>query len=100
VQTMEPLAQANHVAVEANDDLSEGQSTNAVSLVRALAGATVAVCTHGDVIAEILVTLADEDMLDLGPNPRQAKGSVWVLDSEDGCFRSAKYYPPVVVESV
>ena len=96
----EPFAQAHHLDVEPDDDLAEGQSASAVSLIRALAEDNVAVCTHGDVIAEILVTLADEDMLDLGPNPRQAKGSVWALDGEDGSFTSARYFPPVVVESV
>ena len=100
LQTMEPLAQANHVSVEASEELSEGQSCAAVSLVRALAGDNVALCTHGDVIAEILVTLADEDRLDLGLNPRQAKGSIWVLDGQDGFFTSAQYFPPAVVESV
>jgi broad specificity phosphatase PhoE len=100
VQTVEPLAQAHHLEVEPAEDLAEGQSNAAVGLVRALANDNVAVCTHGDVIAEILVALADEDMLDLGPNPRQAKGSVWALDGEDGIFSSARYFPPVVVESV
>jgi len=97
---MVPLAQANHVEVEPDEELSEGQSTSAISLVRNLVTENVAVCTHGDVIAEILVALADEDMLDLGPNPRQAKGSVWALNAEDGIFTSARYFPPVVVESV
>ena len=100
VQTVGPLAQAHHLEVEPAEDLAEGQSAAAVGLVRALAADNVAVCTHGDVIAEILVALADEDMLDLGPNPRQAKGSVWALDGEDGIFSSARYFPPVVVESV
>ena len=100
VQTVGPLAQAHHLEVEPEADLAEGQSTNAVRLVRKLAKDNAAVCTHGDVIAEILVALADEDMLDLGPNPRQAKGSVWALDGEDGVFTSARYFPPVVVESV
>jgi len=100
VQTVGPLAQANHLKVEPVEDLCEGQSSTAVSLIRSLAGDSVAVCTHGDVIAEILVALADEDMLDLGPNPRQAKGSVWALEGEDGLFTSARYFPPVVVESV
>jgi broad specificity phosphatase PhoE len=100
LQTMEPLALANHVSVEPSEELSEGQSCAAVGLVRALAGDNVALCTHGDVIAEILVTLADEDRLDLGPNPRQAKGSIWVLDGQDGFFTSAQYFPPAVVESV
>jgi len=100
VQTMEPLAAARAIKVEDNGDLAEGQSSAAVRLVRSLAGDNVAVCTHGDVIAEILVTLADEDRVDLGPNPRQAKGSMWVLEGSDGCFSSARYFPPVLVETV
>ncbi len=100
VQTVVPLAQANHVDVEPEEELAEGQNSSAVRLVRGLSADNVAVCTHGDVIAEILVALADEDMLDLGPNPRQAKGSVWALNAEDGIFTSAQYFPPVVVESV
>jgi broad specificity phosphatase PhoE len=100
LQTMEPLARASKLKVEPSEDLAEGQSFAAVGLVRQLAADNVALCTHGDVIAEILVTLADEDRLDLGLNPRQAKGSVWVLDSQDGFFTSAQYFPPAVVESV
>lgn len=100
LQTMEPLAQANGIAVEANEDLAEGQSLAAVSLIRSLAGTDAAICTHGDVIAEILVTLADEDRVDLGFTPRQAKGSVWALEGKDGFFTSARYFPPVVAEPV
>ena len=100
VQTMEPLAAARGIEVEPADDLAEGQSSAAVRLVRSLAGENVAVCTHGDVIAEILVTLADEDRVDLGLNPRQAKGSIWVLEGGDGSFTSARYFPPVLVETV
>jgi len=100
LQTMEPLAAAKALTVEPEDDLAEGQSVAAVALVRSLAGDNVALCTHGDVIVEILVTLADEDRVDLGSNPRQAKGSVWVLDGTDGSFTSARYFPPVLVETV
>jgi phosphohistidine phosphatase SixA len=100
LQTMEPLAQASSLHVEASEDLSEGQSSEAVSLIRSLAGTNAVVCTHGDVIAEILVTLADEDRVDLGITPRQAKGSVWALEGKEGIFTSAKYFPPVVAESV
>jgi hypothetical protein len=52
------------------------------------------------VIAEILVTLTDEDRVDLGLTPRQAKGSVWSLEGKDAFFTSARYFPPVVAESV
>jgi hypothetical protein len=66
----------------------------ALALVRSVAHEKIAVCTHGDVIPEILVALADEDHLDLGPRPRQAKGSVWVLEAEGGRFVKAAYLPP------
>jgi phosphohistidine phosphatase SixA len=100
LQTMEPLSRAHNLPAEANDALSEGQSSAAVSLIRSLAGTSAVVCTHGDVIAEILVTLADEDRVDLGLTPRQAKGSVWALEGKDSFFTSARYFPPVVAESV
>jgi broad specificity phosphatase PhoE len=100
VQTVVPLAKARGLEVELSDDLAEGQRASAVKLVRSLAGADVAVCTHGDVIAEVLMALADEDRLDLGPNPRQAKGSVWCLEGADGSFSSACYFPPVITETV
>ncbi|HMK97121.1 MAG TPA: phosphoglycerate mutase family protein [Acidimicrobiales bacterium] len=100
VQTVQPLAATLGLGVEEVPELEEGQSSAAVRLVRALAGKDVAICTHGDVIVEVLVTLADEDRVDLGPNPRQAKGSVWVLDGSDGSFSSAQYLPPVLVETV
>lgn len=100
LQTVQPLVQALGVDLKEAVELEEGQSSAAVRLVRSLAGKNVVACTHGDVIAEILVTLADEDRVDLGPNPRQAKGSVWVLDGANGSFTSAQYFPPVLVETV
>jgi broad specificity phosphatase PhoE len=100
VQTVEPLAEVFGLPVEQADELSEGQRAAAVKLVRSLAGQDAAVCTHGDVVAEILVSLADEDCVDLGPHPRQAKGSIWVLEGQEGRFSSARYIPPVVAETV
>ncbi len=99
-QTLRPLAVRRGLEVELDDALAEGQRADAVRLVRELAGQDVAVCTHGDVIVEILVSLADEDHVDLGASPKQAKGSVWVLEGADGRFRSADYRPPVVAERV
>lgn len=94
VKTVEPLAKALGLPVEEVDELGEGAGGDAVALVRSLAGANVALCTHGDVIPEILVALADEDRLDLGPAPRQAKGSTWVLQNKAGKFVKATYLPP------
>ena len=93
-ETMAPLAAAMQLKVENDDALAEGAGLAALALVRRVAHEKVALCTHGDVIPEILVSLADEDHLDLGPRPRQAKASVWVLEAEGDRFVKAVYLPP------
>ena len=94
VETVTPLAEALRVKVEEDESLAEGTGLAALDLVRRVAHEKIALCTHGDVIPEILVALADEDHLDLGPRPRQAKGSVWVLEAHGGRFVKAAYLPP------
>jgi hypothetical protein len=91
---VQPLAQDLGLKVEPSDALAEGAGPDALALVRSLHDSHVALCTHGDVIPEILVALADEDRLDLGSAPRQAKGSTWVLTSVKGRFVTARYVPP------
>ena len=95
VDTVRPLAAALHVKVEEEESLAEGMGLAGLALVRSVANEKIALCTHGDVIPEILVALADEDHLDLGPRPRQAKASVWVLEAPGGRFVKAAYLPPV-----
>jgi broad specificity phosphatase PhoE len=94
-ETVGPLAKALGIKVEVTEALAEGHGVEALQLVRSLAHDKVALCTHGDVIPDVLVPLADEDRLDLGPRPRQAKGSVWVLETSDELFTKATYLPPV-----
>ena len=93
--TVEPLADRLSLRVEACEDLAEGQGPAAVALVRALADDKVALCTHGDVIPDVLVAIADEDRVDLGHRPRQAKGSIWVLEANAGRFVKASYIAPL-----
>ncbi len=94
LQTVGPLGAHLSLRVEPVDDLAEGAGPSALALVRALADEKAALCTHGDVIPDVLVALADEDRLDLGHRPRQAKGSVWVLEAHAGRFTRATYVPP------
>jgi 8-oxo-dGTP diphosphatase len=94
IETVTPLAAAFELQVELEESLAEGAGLAAPQLVRRVAHEKIALCTHGDVIPEILVTLADEDHLDLGPRPRQAKASAWVLDAKEGRFVKAVYLPP------
>lgn len=94
IETVVPLAEKLGLEVESRPELAEGNGPAALALVRSVLGANVAICTHGDVIPEVLVALVDEDRLDLGVAPRQSKGSVWVLESEGARFTSATYLPP------
>ncbi len=94
VETVTPMAEALRVKIEEEECLAEGAGLAALGLVRRVANEKIALCTHGDVIPDILVALADEDHLDLGPRPRQAKGSVWVLEAEGDRFVKAAYLPP------
>ena len=94
VQTVQPLADELGLKVEEVEELAEGAGPQGLALVRRVSDWPVALCTHGDVIPEVLVALADEDRLDLGPTPRQAKGSAWVLRAEQGKFVQARYVRP------
>ena len=84
IQTVQPLADHLGLKVEEVDELAEGMGPPPWRWSGRWPGRTVALCTHGDVIPDVLVTLADEDRLDLGPAPRQAKGSAWVLKARAG----------------
>lgn len=94
VETVSPLSEAIGVEVEAVEALAEGDGRAAVELVHSLARQDVLLCSHGDIIPEILTALANGDGLDLGRNPRQEKGSVWVLETRKGRFVKAKYLRP------
>lgn len=96
IETIEPLASHFGLSVEISEELAEGAGAAALALVRALADEKVTVCTHGDVIPDVLVPLADEDRLDLGHHPKQAKGSVWILEHTNGRFSRAIYLAPTV----
>jgi 8-oxo-dGTP diphosphatase len=95
IQTVQPLADDLGRKVEEVDELAEGMGTETLVMIRAMSSRRIAMCTHGDVIPDVLVALADEDRLDLGAAPRQAKGSAWVLEASRGRFVKATYLPPV-----
>jgi len=94
VQTVQPLGDELGLKVEEVEELAEGAGPAAVALVRRFRDRPVALCTHGDIVPEVLIALAGEDRLDLGPDPRQPKGSAWVLQAEDGRFVKASYLRP------
>jgi len=98
LETMEPLAAKLALAVEHDDVLTPVRPTRAVGLVRALASTEAAgpvvVCTHGEVMGEVLAVLAAEDRLRLGRRRPGPKGCVWVIDFDLGVATRARYVAP------
>ena len=55
VQTVEPLARELRIEIEERDELAEGASRDeSLAFVEEVRGAGVALCTHGDVVHELL----------------------------------------------
>jgi 8-oxo-dGTP diphosphatase len=72
MQTVLPLAVAARTVPGADDRLGEGATDRSViALLRELAGARVAVCTHGDVMLALV-----------GSGAEARKGSTWLLDGD------------------
>jgi len=92
-ETVEPLAVRIGVDVEISDALGEGASlTDSLRLVEKLSDTNAALCSHGDVLANLLDHYARSGIvLD---DDRLEKASVWVLDTTDGAVRSARYVAP------
>lgn len=92
-ETVEPLAVRLGVNVELSDALGEGASlTDSLRLVEKLSDTNAALCSHGDVLANLLDHYARSGIvLD---DDRLEKASVWALDTTDGVVRSARYVAP------
>jgi 8-oxo-dGTP diphosphatase len=94
MDTVAPLGLALGLRVEPEEALAEGAGGLALDLVRALSTESAVLCSHGDVIPEILTSLAETDGLDLGRNPLVEKGSVWVIFPHRGRLSKAAYLAP------
>ena len=92
-QTVAPLGQRLAVPVETSDLLSEGTMLrDALRIVEKMSDRPTVLCTHGDVVLELLDHL--ERLGVLGNEARLEKGSTWVLGTEAGEVISARYLPP------
>lgn len=98
LQTVDPLAASTGLVVVSDDALAPDAGILALKLLReaaaAPAGGPAVVCTHGEVITEVLAALSAEDGLTFGPKPPNEKGSVWVLDAAGEGFTAASYLGP------
>ena len=74
VETVVPLARATGLEPELRDELAEGAPASAARrLIAELGGQEAVLCSHGDVIGELI-----------GQGRPAKKGSVWLLDPADG----------------
>ncbi len=94
IQTVEPLASVLGHPVEADDRLQEATATDeVVTILDDLAGMDAVICSHGDIIPELL-----RHLVGLGMEPDRnlvwQKASVWTVERADGRWTSGRYQPP------
>ncbi len=94
VQTVAPLAAAVGLGVEDEDRLAEGADPDwAIAQLAATPGAVL--CTHGDVMAAIVISLTDAKVPMAG-GTQWAKAGTWEFTIADGRIVGGRYLPPPV----
>jgi phosphohistidine phosphatase SixA len=94
VQTVEPIAEALGVPVEHHHAMAEGADVHdALELLRSLAHTDVVLCSHGDVIPELISALAARGVKVNGRRSA-AKGATYVIEVDGGEPVSATYIDP------
>jgi 8-oxo-dGTP diphosphatase len=93
-ETVAPLAKHRGLPVEIAETLVEGSDADDVLdyLVQCAAQPTV-VCSHGDVIGDVLTRLVDQGLA-VESDLRWEKGSTWVLDFDGESFLYGRYLAP------
>jgi 8-oxo-dGTP diphosphatase len=93
VQTLEPLAHLLREPVHVDERLAEGSSfASVMELFAALPDGAV-LCSHGDVIPEVIDALVRRGC-EITGEPEWRKASTWVLRRDDGMFTAARAWPP------
>lgn len=91
-QTLDPLASHLGLVIEDTDALLEGASVDgARALLESVKGLDVALCSHGDIIPDLVNRLIAEGMEAHGRDAK--KGSTWVLDHDGKRFVRGRYQP-------
>lgn len=97
VQSLEPLAETRGVDVTIARELSEGQGPAGAEawVLAAAADGPAALCTHGDVMRELVGSLLERGVPVVGDaEPGWAKAGTWRLAVRDGLVRALEYLPP------
>jgi phosphohistidine phosphatase SixA len=94
VQTVEPLAKSRALPVEVVTELAEGTLlSEALRLIEKVADEPTVLCTHGDVVENLLFHL-DAQGVSLAGGMVFAKGSTWMFDVKDSGIVRGRYLPP------
>jgi phosphohistidine phosphatase SixA len=92
-QTLEPVAEQRILPIEPRKDLEEGSGGESIlRLVQAYKGRNVVLCTHGDVVEELLEHLIAQGLVSR-THAQLEKGSTWILDEKNGRITGATYQP-------
>ena len=93
MQTVEPLGTRRELPVEPVKELEEGAGGESVlRLMQKFHGRNIVLCTHGDVVEELLERLIAQGIVQRA-RANMEKGSTWVLEEKDGKVTGAKYLP-------
>jgi 8-oxo-dGTP diphosphatase len=93
-QTLAPLAAALGLPIAEEPDLAEGNRLDGLlALGRAAPEPAACLCTHGDLVEELLSRLLAQGTIE----PSQAlaeKAGTWALELAGDAIRGARYLPP------
>ena len=93
-ETLEPLAHMRRLPIGLDSALEEGSDLDdLLKLLRDIGEDSAVLCSHGDVIGNLLAHL-ESRKVPLGGEIRFPKGSTWVLNLDGGEVTSARYLPP------
>jgi phosphohistidine phosphatase SixA len=91
-QTVQPLAEARKLTLRDSDALAEGATcAAALRLIESLDDAVL--CSHGDVIAAVVLELADRHIT-LHGGMQWEKASTWAFTVRGGAVVEGRYLPP------
>ncbi len=94
IETVEPLSKRMGIPIEFEPALVEGSHPQRmVSLIHELQEEAAVLCTHGDVIGDLIGSLA-ADGVPLDGGMAWKKGSIWELRTKAGRVVSGRYVPP------
>ena len=95
VQTVEPLATQRGLPIDTTDTLAEGAGIRPIfELMRKFGDRPAVLCTHGDVVQELVEHFAAEGVIRPRDADKLAKGSTWVIDHTNGKITAARYLEP------